>query len=428
MRILLIHPQHEIQRFGAGVYKKHLRYAPTTMPTLAALVPTSLAAHVRVIDEMVEAVDTSLQADLVGFTAITSAAPHAYELARAFKSNGATTVMGGVHATLMTDEALRHVDAVVRGYAEVSWPRLLDDFAHGRMQRIYEPDGTEVQTLVTPAREHIRKRDYVLSSTVEMSRGCNKRCDFCVTHRLHESYVTKDIDKVIAEIRALPGKLVAFLDPNLIGNIAYAREFFTALAPLKKWWVGCVSIDLLNHEGLLDLMVSSGAKGFLIGFESLNQEALNAVNKGFSHPQDYAYAIRTFHERGVMVQGSFVLGFDTDDKGVFERTVDFIVDNKIDLPQFTAYTPFPGTPLYDRLQQEGRILSTDWSRYNGHDIVFQPKQMSVAELNQGLRYVWQRTYSIPNIFRRLWGAPYWVKPAALLSNLNFRRFMQRVHA
>ena len=427
MRILLIHPQHEIQRFGTGVYKKHLRYAPTTMPTLAALVPPELNAEVRVIDEMVEPVDLNLEADLVGLTAITSAAPHAYELAHAFKARGATTVMGGVHASLMPDEALEHVDAVVKGYAETSWPRLLQDFAAGRLGRVYEPDGSEPGTLVTPAREHIRRKEYVLSNTVEMSRGCSKRCDFCVTHRLHEAYVTKDIDQVIAEIAGLPGRLVAFLDPNLIGNIPYAREFFTALKPLKKLWAGCVSVDVLSHPGLLELMVESGGRGFLIGFESLSQAALDAAGKDFSQVKDYADAMRTFHRHGVVVQGSFVFGFDTDDKDVFERTVDFIIDAKIDLPQFTVYTPFPGTVVYERMQAEGRILSRDWSRYNGHDVVFEPKQMSVEDLDRGLRYAWSRTYSIPNILRRLWGEPYWVKPLALLSNLNFRRFMRRVH-
>ena len=428
MRILLIHPQHAIQRHGTGVYKKHLRYAPITMPTLAALVPEELGAEIRVIDEMVEDVDFDAAADLVGLTSISSASTHAYELAKHFRDRGAVVVMGGVHATLMTEEALEHVDVVVRGYAELTWPQVLRDFRDGKLKRVYEPpEGTGAEIVVAPARQYIRRSEYVANNTVEMSRGCNKRCDFCVTHRLNPAYVTRDVGEVIEEIRRLPGKLVTFLDPNVIGNLAYAREFFTAMKKLRKYWVGCVSIDVMQQPDLLDLMVDSGAKGFLIGFESLNQQALDSVNKGFSHVGDYQEAIATLHRKGLMVQGSFVLGFDTDELDVFEKTVDFVIKARIDLPQFTVFTPFPGTPLFDRLKAEDRILTYDWSKYNGHDVVFQPKNMTPKQLDDGMRVTWGRAYSIGSILRRLAAPPLLLKPIALLSNLNFRRFMRRVH-
>lgn len=428
IRILLVHPQHAIQRFGTGVYKKHLRYAPITMPTLAALVPPDVRAEVRVIDEMVEELDLNLEADLVGLTSISSASTRAYEIAANFKAKGATVVLGGVHATLMTDEALEHVDTVVRGYAEHTWPQLLRDFRDGKLKRVYDPPEADAAALmVSPDRSYIKRSGYIASNTVEMSRGCNKRCDFCVSHRLHPAYVTKDIGEVIEEIRQMPGKLLTFLDPNLIGNIAHAREFFKELKKLRRYWAGCVSIDVMNHPDLLDLMVDSGAKGFLIGFESLNQATLDSVNKSFSHPDDYEKAIKEIHRRGIMVQGSFVFGFDTDGPDVFEKTVDFVIRARVDLPQYTAYTPFPGTAVYDRMEAEDRILTRDWSKYNGHDVVFQPKQMTVAQLDEGLRYAWDRTYSLSSIFRRLLARPLLLKPVALLSNLNFRRFMKRVH-
>ena len=428
MKILLIHTQHETQRFGVGVYKKHLRYAPLTMPTLAALVPPELQASVRVIDEMVEEVDLAAEADLVGLTAISSAAHRAYELARHFRARGATVVLGGVHATLMPEEALRHVDCVVRGYADETWPGLLRDFAAGRLRKVYEaPAETNVDRIGTPARHHIKRSGYVASNTAEMSRGCNKRCDFCVTHRLNPNYVTKRVDRVLEEIRALPGKLVTFLDPNVIGNVPYARRFFTELRKLRKYWAGCISMDIVRHPDLLDLLVKSGAKGFLIGFESLSQDALDGANKAFNRVDEYAEAIELFHRKGIMVQGSFVFGFDTDDPTVFERTVDFIIKAKVDLPQFTVYTPFPGTPTFERMEQEGRLLTRDWSFYNGHNVVFEPRRMSPEALRDGLRYAWDRAYSFRSIFRRLWCRPFLLKPVALLSNLNFRRFMRRVH-
>jgi radical SAM superfamily enzyme YgiQ (UPF0313 family) len=428
MRIVLIHPQHAIQRHGTGVYKKHLRYAPITMPTLAALVPPELGAELRVFDEMVEEVQLDAPADLVGLTAISSASTRAYELAKHFRARGAVVVLGGVHATLMTDEALEHVDVVVRGYAEHTWPQVLRDFRDGTLRRVYEPpSGLGAEIVVAPARQYIRRSEYVANNTVEMSRGCNKRCDFCVTHLLNPAYVTRDVGEVIDEIRRMPGKLVTFLDPNVIGNIPYAREFFTAMKKLRKYWVGCVSIDVMLHPELLDLMVDSGAKGFLIGFESLNQQALDSVNKAFSRVEDYQHAIATFHRKGVMVQGSFVLGFDTDELDVFEKTVEFVIKARIDLPQFTVFTPFPGTPLFHRLAEEGRILTCDWSRYNGHEVVFQPKNMTPQQLDDGVRWTWGRVYSLGAILRRLLAPPLLLKPVALLSNLNFRRFMRRVH-
>ncbi len=428
LRILLIHPQHRIQRHGTGVYKKYLRYAPVTMPTLAALVPKDRDVQIQVIDEMVETIDFDLEADILGVTSITSTAPRAYEIAKHFKKKGAYTVMGGPHATLLTDEALENVDTVIRGYAETSWPQFIRDFQDQKQKRLYEGNLSPIRdVIVSPDRRFIKRSGYVACDTVEMSRGCSKRCDFCVTHHLHNAFVTKDIKQVINEIRSLPGRIVTFLDPNLIGNVAFAKEFFTELAKLNKYWAGSVSIDVLEHPELLDLMVKSGGRGFLIGFESLDQAALDSANKSFSKVSRYADAIATLHRKGIMVQGSFVFGFDVDTRDTFDQVLDFVVRAKIDLPQFTIYTPFPGTAAYTRLHKEGRILTKDWSRYNGHEVVFQPKNMSPQELFDGVSRVWAEAYSLPSIAKRLTDPPYLLKPITLLSNLNFRAFMRRVH-
>ncbi|HAZ14036.1 MAG: hypothetical protein A2X86_17140 [Bdellovibrionales bacterium GWA2_49_15] len=428
MKILLVHTQHAIQRFGTGMYQKYLRYAPLTMPTLAALVPAELHAEVRVIDEMVEEVDLNWNPDLVGITAISSASPRAYEIARHFKNKGATIVMGGVHATLMTEEALEHVDVVVKGYAEEVWPQILHDFKNGCLKRVYEMREYNSALSVSPARQFIRRSRYIACNTVEMSLGCNRKCDFCVAHRFHQKFHAKDVAQVIQEIKAMPGKMVTFLDPNVAGDAQYAREFFTEFKKLKKMWVGCVTIDIINRPELMDLMVESGAKGFLIGFESLDQEALDAANKGFSRVNDYQKAIKEFHRRGIVVQGSFVFGFDTDDLNTCQNTLDFVIKAKIDLPQFTIYTPFPGTEAFLRLEKEGRILTRDWSRYNGHEVVFMPKNMTPEQLKAGVDNVWKTTYSYSSILKRLSDPPYLIKPIIFLSNLNFRWFMKRVHA
>jgi radical SAM superfamily enzyme YgiQ (UPF0313 family) len=427
MRILLVHTQHPIQRAGTGAYGTFLRYAPLTMPTLAALVPAELGAEVRVVDEMVEPVPLDHPADLVGLTAITSAAPRAYQLARHFRARGATVVMGGVHATLLPEEALRHVDAVVEGYGEEAWPRLLRDHAAGRLQRRYRQEGAAPAGVVAPDRARIDRRAYVGANTVEMSRGCVRRCDYCVTHRLDERYVKRDPAAVVEEIRRLPGRLVTFLDPNVAGDHAHARAVFTALLPLRRRWVGCVTVDVAFDEPLLDLLVASGARGFLVGFESLSQGALDGAGKGFARADRYLEAVERFHRKGVMVQGNFMFGFDEDDPGVFDRTVDFVVRARIELPQYTVYTPFPGTPTFDRLAAEGRLLTLDWERYNGHEVVFRPRRMTPEALSAGLRRAWLRSYALPTVLRRLAARPLRYKPVALVSNLTFRRFVRRVH-
>lgn len=429
MRILLIHTQHELQRLGPGVYGRWLRYAPITMPTLAALVPPDVDAQVRVVDEMVERVPLDAPADLVGLTAITSAAPRAYALARHFRARGATVVMGGVHATLMPDEAQEHVDAVVQGYGEETWPRLLRDLRDGRLQRRYLHERSRpLEAVATPDRRHVLASRYVASNTVEMSRGCNRRCAYCVTHRLNEGYVRRDPAAVLAEIARLPGRMVTFLDPNVFGDHEHARALFTGLRKLGKRWVGCVTADVARHPDLLDLLVESGARGFLVGFESLAQENLDGANKAFARADEYLAAIERFHRKGVMVQGSFMFGFDGDDAGTFDRTVDFILRARIELPQFTVYTPFPGTQAFDELDAAGRILTRDWARYDGHQVVFRPARLTAAELADGVRHAWRRTYALPAIARRLASRPWRYKPVALLSNLNFRRFMRKVHA
>ncbi len=427
MRLLLIHPQHGVHRADAGAYGWMLRYAPITMPTLAALVPRDLGAEVRVVDEMVELADPEAEADLVALTVITATAPRAFALADRFRRRGVPVVLGGVHATLRTDECLAHADAVVRGYAETSWPRLLRDFAAGRLQRRYEPDGDFDPRLVpAPERRHIRRRSYAAPNTVEMSRGCDRACDYCVSHPFHARHVTRDPAQVVEEIRALPGKMVTFLDPNVAGDREHALELFSRLVPLRRWWIGCSTLEVARDRELLEVMRRSGCKGLLIGFESLDQRALDRAGKAFLRVDSFGESVRALHAAGIMVQGTFIFGFDEDGPDVFGRTARFVVDAGIDLPQFTIYTPFPGTPAFARLEAQGRILTRDWALYNGQRCVFAPAGMTPKELEEGTARAWREAYSLGAIARRLARRPLLLKPAMLLSNLAFRVFRDRI--
>jgi len=397
------------------------------MPTLKALIPPDLDTEVRIVDEMIEKLDFDIPADLVGVTAITGTAKRAFEIADRFRAKGATVVLGGVHPTLRTEESLEHADAVVKGYAERTWPVLLRDFASGKMQKVYEDTEVFDPSLIkSPDRSVIDRRDYIGWCTVEMSRGCPNECDFCISHRFHSAYICRRIDDVIEEAKSLESKIIFFLDPNLIGNREHAKEFFTEFAKLNKWWVGCASLDIVDDPELLSLIARSGCRGLLMGFESIRNEALVTSHKTKNIGKKYKDVADTLHDYGILVQACFVFGFDTDDISVFDEAADYIVNAKFDLPQISIYTPFPGTPLFDRLEKEDRIITRDWSLYNGQNVVFRPLNMTVEELEQGTDFVRKKAYSWRALSKRLLIKPLWVKPLVFLSYLGFRFYQYRI--
>jgi radical SAM superfamily enzyme YgiQ (UPF0313 family) len=263
---------------------------------------------------------------------------------------------------------------------------------------------------------------------VELFRGCGNKCEFCSSRVIFPNPIARKVDDVIDEIRALSGKMVTFLDPNLITRRDVAHEFFTRMIPLKKWWIGCATIDVSSDPELLDLLVRSGCKGLLIGFESVRQQALDNLNKPFNKVADYRRAVDIIHSKGIAIEGCFVLGFDSDDKHVFQETLDFVCDAKIEYVHYTVYTPFPGTGLYSRFDKAGRILTRDWSLYNGRNVVIQPKQMSVQELQSGFYNLWEKTYCGRSIMKRLSSSPGIYKILTLASNLQVRKLQKKAAA
>jgi len=427
LEILLVHPQNYLQRYSTGIYRRNLRYAPLTMPTLKALVPEELNASVEVVDEMVREVDFDKKPDLVGITAITGTAPRAYEIADRFRANGTPVVLGGVHPTLLPEEAARHADSVVIGYAERTWPKLLKDFLKNSLAPVYQDEampGTEL--VVSPDRSSILKRDYIGWCTAETSRGCPNICDFCISHVFCKQYQCRPVGRVIDEIRQLKGKVIFFLDPNLTGDHDFAKELFTEFAKLKKWWVGCASLDIVDDPELLEIMAGSGCKGLLMGFESTDNKALIEANKIRNQGRDYADVVRILHGEGILIQACFVFGFDSDEPSVFDRTSEYIIKTGFDLPQISIFTPFPGTPVFARMTREGRILTRDWSRYNGQCVVFRPENMTVEELESGVDGVRRECYSMRALARRMVTPPLLIKPLVALAYFNFRRYQRAI--
>ena len=405
LRIALISPRGPLYRHRTGIWKKSLRYAPLTLTTLASLVPSEIGAEVVVMDEGIHDIDPECDVDIAAISIITGTAPRGYELAAKFRARGVTVVIGGVHATLVPDEAQQHCDALVVGYAEESWPRLLRDFAAGRMQRRYDqsPD-LSLANLPFPRRELLPARDYVTLHTIEATRGCIHKCEFCVVPSAWGRPIMKPIGDVIADVRQMRPRKLIFLDLNLISDPEYAKELFRALIPLRVRWGGLATTMIAWDEELLDLAAQSGCGGLLLGFESLSDDALAESRKQFNARVDYRTVIERLHARRIAIQGCFVFGMDCDTVDVFDRTAEFAIDSHIDLPRYAILTPFPGTPLHERLAREGRLLTTDWSYYDGQHVVYQPSQMSPEELQRGTERAWKKTYSYGGIARRLAGA------------------------
>jgi len=395
------------------------------MPYLAALVPPEW--NVVHIDEAVRAVDCSTPADLVAITFHTPSAPHAYAMAAGFRHRRIPVVLGGPHVTLMPDEAQAHADVIFVGEAESGWPQFLRDFEAGRHRRRY--CATELPSLEQAPmsrKDLFHRRDHT-GGVLFATRGCPHRCDFCVVAVMYQSRLRKrPVEAVAEEYGSFPGKVIILWDDNIASDLEYAKTLFKALVPHRKWWSSQASIQAARDDEFLELAARSGCKQLFIGLESISQASLDGARKGFNRVADYAPAIERIHSHGIAVQAGIVFGFDHDAPAIFDDTLDFLEQAGVQNATFNILTPFPGTGLYQRLEAEGRILTRDWSKYNGRaDVVFQPKQMSPKELLAGYQHANRRFYSWAGMCRRLSRSPiglFWTLPLNLAYALALRRF------
>ena len=421
LSIALLSPKGRLYRHRSGIFRRSLRYAPLTLPTLVSLVPPEIPHRVTLIDEGIRDIPLELEADIIGITVITPTAPRSYWLADHFRARGATVVLGGPHVTLVPDDALPHADAIVVGYAEESWPRLLRDVVNGRLARRYEqiPD-LSLAGLPPVRRDLVPRRDYISTDVFEATRGCAHACDFCVVPSAWgRRQLQKPVEEVVADIGRTGARRLIFVDLNLVSDRSYAAHLFAALVPLGVQWYGLATSLLARDRELLELCARSGCRGLLIGLESISRQGLREVHKGFQDPGDFRELIALFHRHGIAIQGCFVFGFDDDTPEVFRRTAEFAVDARIDLPRFAVLTPFPATPLFHRYERDGRLLTRNWELYDGQHVVFQPQRMSATALMRGTEAAWKHAYRYRSIARRIYHSPA-ARSIVLGANLGYR--------
>lgn len=384
MRLTLVHPC--IGRKRGQPYIKSWQMEPLAPALIAALTPGDV--EVRFHDDRMEEVPFDEPSDLVAISVETYTARRSYEIATEYRRRGVPVVMGGFHPTLVPGEAAVFADAVVVGEAEAVWPELIDDFRSGSLKELYRSPARPVLSDSRPDRRIFRDKRYLPIGLVEAGRGCHFRCEFCAVQSFFGSTQNRrDVDSLLSEIRSLPQRLLFFVDDNITSNMDEAKEFFRALIPLGRKWVSQASINAAHDEEFLDLIKRSGCQGLLIGFESLDPETLRRMHKGFNTMAGgYERALSNLRRFRIPLYATFLFGNDEDTHSTFRDVLEFCEESRFFIVAFNHVTPFPGTPLYKRLQDEGRLRFERWwlhPAYRYGDVPFHPRHLTCEEVRDG---------------------------------------------
>ena len=361
--------------------------------------------------------------EVVGITVHLTFAERAYALAAWYRKMGAKVVLGGLHVTACPEEALRHADAIAIGDGVATWPEILADVERGVLWPVYRAGFDRDWAAQPPPRRALAPAESFLTvASVNATRGCTNRCRFCYlsTRGVRMPYRARPVDQVARELRDIGEPYAVFTDNNLGADKGYLRALCAALEPLQIVWSAAVCIDVTDDPSLVRAMALAGCTGVFIGFESVCEESLEGTGKRTPRAADYARRVALFHEHGIQVNGSFVFGFDGDRRDVFARTVEWIEANRLECATFHVLTPYPGTPLFEQLEREGRLLHRRWSLYDTTRAVFRPRHMSPEELERGYRWTYQRLFSLASIWRRRPADPRAVLPYLAMALLYKR--------
>jgi radical SAM superfamily enzyme YgiQ (UPF0313 family) len=417
MKILLIQPKMNKRPMDTDL---KTRMAPSlALLTLMSLTPGG--HEVRLLNENAEPLEFSCEADLVGVTVTLDVAPRACFISERFRKRGIPVVAGGVHVTCCPEACLPHFDAICVGPAERVWPRIVADAEAGCLKGEYRDfSDFRGEEIASPQYAQIETGRYLYANVVTASRGCPNRCAFCYNSCGNRLYAVRPAADVLRDIRALGTRHVLFIDDNFIGKPDYTRELLRELAGMDLIWGAAVTTAILDEPELLDRMADSGCQSLFIGFESINAASLADVNKA-NRVERYEQLADAIHSRGIMINASMVFGLDGDDAGTFQRTLDWLVSMRVETLTSHILTPYPGTELYRRLDEAGRITDRRLEHYNTAHVVFRPKNMTAEELYAGYLWMYKQFYSIPNIIRR-YPREKAQRKSYLLFNLLYRKY------
>lgn len=402
MKILLVSPAVDAEKRT----NKWLMMPQLALYILEGLTPPG--HEVKIIEEEAEFVDPDQECDLVGISCMTANAPRAYELCAAFRQRGKTVVLGGVHPSILPDEAMQHADCVVVGEAEGVWETLLNDFQNRNLKRKYHNPNPDLQKYVPKDFSNVVNKSKFNIIPIMTTRGCPYDCDFCCVSNLYGKKIRHiPIENVVRDIELSGAKSFLFLDDNIIGHKKYAKALFKAIKPLNIIWGGQASVSLLvEDDELLQLAAESGCKSLFVGIESVSVEQLKTMRKGIKEIAHLESSLKKIKKMGILIHASMVFGFDNDTKETFEETVAFLQKNKASTASFNVLTPYPGTRVYEDLKKENRITTTDWKYYDHNTVVFKPRNMTPFELQMGKVNARKKFYSISSVISRMLGNLY----------------------
>ncbi|MBR6670642.1 MAG: B12-binding domain-containing radical SAM protein [Ruminococcus sp.] len=406
MKLLMIHAWNELDTSYRGKFSNLFSYPSLTLAVIYSLIPNGVFEKIDLIDENSQKVDYDKDIyDVVMISFDTSSSLTAYKHCEEFRKRGSYIVCGGYHATALPDEALQHCNTVICGPAEKSIPEFVADFVKGQPKQLYRNYDVCADDFSIPARDKITKRKKLKIPAIVANRGCSNYCKYCSMRTMWKS-CPRPVKSVVDEIKDLKAKMVIFYDPNFFGNRDYAIELMTELKKIKILWVSNATADFGYDHELMQIAYESGCRGVLIGLESLNSQSLTGVGKRFHNADKYKEIIENIHSHGIAVNGCFVLGFDSDTEEELLDLPNRVDRLGLDLCRFAILTPYPGTKLYEEYENSGRIITKEWSRYNQHNTVFRPINMTPERLNEIFRKVSKEAYSWKRVLKRTFTSPW----------------------
>ncbi|MFT3893936.1 MAG: radical SAM protein [Anaerolineales bacterium] len=377
---------------------KYSLFPPLGLATLASYLDEN--DEIVLQDEHVETLDLNDEPELVIIQVYITSAYRAYQIADHYRAKGAYVCLGGLHVTSLPEEAAEHADTIFTGPGEDIWQQFLKDYAQKQPRKRYDSTIRTLSGLPLPRRDLIKRHLYLVPNSIVVSRGCPHVCDFCYKEAFFEggrSFYTLETDRALAEIENLPGKHLYFLDDHLLGNPHFAGSLFEGMTGMGRLWQAAGTVQSILKPGLLEKAVASGLRSLFVGFETLNPTNLVQQHKYQNLNRDYSTAIKRLHDLGVMVNASFVFGMDDDDESVFDRTVEWAINQGIETATFHILTPYPSTALYKRMEAEGRLTSSNWDLFDTRHTVFQPKRLTPEALETGYWHAYREFYRWKNI-------------------------------